>query len=177
MVKVGVKKQITKKTALPNSTTSAPKINQTEKVLVENFVELQKVIVDLSEKFTNLSSQMSKLLGLFETSAKTLAQKGFEDNKEIVQKIDALLEQNKILAKGIALLHEAEEEIEEDLSKTPSQTQQKPMPPQTQKQALPQLPKPLAPMQTPQQPPTQPVQSQKQAPINIQEYQKSISAQ
>ncbi len=111
MVKMGVKKQIATKPSLSITKKTVPKSNQTEKILVENFVALQNVIVDLAEKFTNLSAQMSKLLGLFETSAKTLAEKGFEDNKEMVQKLDALLDQNKTLAKGIVFLHEEEEEI------------------------------------------------------------------
>jgi hypothetical protein len=157
MAKVGVKKQIIKK-SIPKKT--IPKTNQTEKILIENFVALQKVIVNLAEKLTNLSTQTSKLLELFETSAKTLAEKGFEDNKEIVQKLDALLDQNKVLAKGISLLHEAEEEIPKTPLQRPATPTQKPIPQQ--------LPK--SPM------PPQPSQSQKQAPINIQEYQKSISA-
>ena len=40
---------------------------QTEKILVENFVALQKVMVNLSIKFDNLSGQISKLLELFES--------------------------------------------------------------------------------------------------------------
>lgn len=175
MKKVGVKKQIIAKSSPLTIKKTAPKINQTEKILVENSVALQKVMVDLAEKFTNLSTQMSKLLGLFETSAKTLAEKGFEDNKEMVQKLDALLDQNKILAKGISLLHEAEEELEEDISKTPSVPQQKPVP-MIQKPALPRLPKPIPPQLPRPQPPQQPGQPQKKPQINIQEYQKSISA-
>ncbi|KHO55254.1 MAG: hypothetical protein QT10_C0004G0041 [archaeon GW2011_AR19] len=37
-----------------------------EKILVENFVSLQKVMTNLSVKFDELSSQISKLLELFE---------------------------------------------------------------------------------------------------------------
>lgn len=175
MEKVGAKKQVTTPLSIKNT---IPKINQTEKVLVENFTALQKVMVDLAEKFTNLSTQMSKLLGLFETSAKTLVEKGFEDNKEMVQKLDALLDQNKTLAKGIALLHEAEEEIQEDISQTPIPPQ-RPMPISNIRrppQQVPQLPK-MPPQQPPipSQSPSQ-EQPQKQKPINYKEYQKSISA-
>lgn len=81
-----------------------------EKVLIENFVSLQKVLTNLAVKFDNLSSQISKLLELFEISAKALAEKGAlgEDKtyKRAAEKLDSLLEQNKIIAKGIALLHE-----------------------------------------------------------------------
>jgi hypothetical protein len=78
-----------------------------EKILVENFVSLQKVMTNLAVKFDSLSDQMSKLLGLFEISAKTLAEKGaMGEDKKILGKLDSLLDQNKVIAKGIALLHE-----------------------------------------------------------------------
>jgi len=81
-----------------------------EKVLIENFVSLQHVLTNLAVKFDNLSSQISKLLELFEISAKALAEKGAlgEDkmDKVAAAKLDSLLEQNKIIAQGIALLHE-----------------------------------------------------------------------
>ncbi|MEN7982635.1 MAG: hypothetical protein ABFQ65_04260 [Nanoarchaeota archaeon] len=163
MEKIGARKKV-----IPLSTQkSMHKINQTEKVLVENFVELQKVMVGLSEKFTNLSSQISKLLELFETSAKTLAEKGFEDNQEIVKRLDSLLDQNKIIAKGIALLHDEEEhEIPKHFSNPnapPIQKIQNPQPPQNQN--------PLMSQQKEQQ-----SQDQKQVPLNMQGYQKSISS-
>ncbi len=81
-----------------------------EKVLVENFVSLQQVMTNLAVRFDNLSSQISKLLELFEISAKTLAEKGAlgEDrtDEKVAEKLDDLLEHNKVIAKGIALLHE-----------------------------------------------------------------------
>jgi len=84
------------------------------KLLVENFVALQKVMTNLSIKFDNLSDQISKLLELFEISAKALAEKEFQaekgdkNSKKILEKIDNLLEQNKIIARGVALIHEKE---------------------------------------------------------------------
>ena len=96
-----------------------------EKVLIENFVSLQKVMTNLAVKFDNLSSQISKLLELFEISAKALAEKGAigEDktDKRAAEKLDSLLEQNKIIAKGIALLHERSPP-EEPRYTIPSQT-------------------------------------------------------
>lgn len=163
MEKIGVKKTIKQ----PIST----KVNQTEKILVENFVALQKVMVDLSEKFTNLSSQLSQLLKLFEISAKTLAEKGLEDNQEIVKKLDALLDQNKIIAKGITLLHEETEEIKEHPEpmrpqhpQIPKQIPMPKMPPMIKKPLPPKMPQA---MQTP---------STKEEPTNMQGYQKSISS-
>jgi hypothetical protein len=82
-----------------------------EQVLIENFVSLQKVMTNLAVKFDSLSNQISKLLELFEISAKTLAEKdyfGKEERmeKKLTEKLDNLLDQNKVIAKGIALLHE-----------------------------------------------------------------------
>jgi hypothetical protein len=101
-----------------------------EKVLVENFVSLQKVMTNLAVKFDNLSDQISKLLELFEISAKTLAEKGaMGDDKKILEKIDSLLDQNKVIAKGIALLHERSIMPEEQEVIIPQQPimQQRPM--------------------------------------------------
>jgi len=83
-----------------------------EKALVENFVSLQKVMTHLSANFDNLANQISKLLNLFEISAKVLAEKDSsfgkesKDSKKIVEKLDNLLEQNKLIARGLTLVHE-----------------------------------------------------------------------
>ncbi len=105
-------------------TSSAPKKSQSdiqvEKLLIENFVSLQKVMTSMTIKFDNLASQMSKLLELFEVSAKSMAEKGFATNedKKVLEKLDSLLEQNKTFAKGIALLHEKEKR-EPEVIETP----------------------------------------------------------
>jgi len=82
-----------------------------DKKLINNFVTLQKVLTNLSIKLDNLSDQISKLLELFEISAKALAEKDFSkfeksDNKEVLEKLDTLLDQNKTIARGLALMHE-----------------------------------------------------------------------
>ncbi|GBE19498.1 hypothetical protein BMS3Abin17_00221 [archaeon BMS3Abin17] len=83
-----------------------------EQALIDNFISLQKVMVNLSVKFGNLTTQISKLLDLFENSAKALTEKDFtlekesKETKKISDKIDTMLEQNKIIARGLTLLHE-----------------------------------------------------------------------
>ena len=82
-----------------------------EKALIENFISLQRVMVNLSVKFDNLANQISKLLELFEISAKALAEKNFAmtgsmANEKVIQKIDTLLDQNKVIARGLTLMHE-----------------------------------------------------------------------
>ena len=95
------------------STKTDRKTRDIEKVLIDNSVSLQKVMTNLSLKFDSLASQISKLLELFEISAKNLAQKDFslekenKDNKEITSKLDNLINQNKIIARGLTLMHES----------------------------------------------------------------------
>ena len=96
---------LTKKTAISDSNT------ELNKKLIENFVALQRVMTNLSSKFDNLSDQIAKLLQLFEISAKAIAEKDFEtfsktDNKEVLEKLNGLLEQNKTIARGLTLLHQ-----------------------------------------------------------------------
>ncbi len=106
MVQKGVKKLKQK------STDSVGKV-RFEKALVENFISLQQVMTNLAIKFDNLSNQISKLLELFEISAKVLAEKepyassgGEGASKKTLEKLDNLLEQNKVIARGLSLLHE-----------------------------------------------------------------------
>lgn len=117
-----------------------------ERVLIENFVALQRVLTNLSVKLDNVSGQMSKLLDLFEISAKSLADKDFNiggDNKDMVDKLDKLLDQNKILAKGISLMHE----------RIPREQYYPSLPQQAQMQMPPK--QPPAPQQQMQMPPQQ----------------------
>jgi hypothetical protein len=115
------------------------KESNTSQVLLENFVSLQRVLTNLSLKVDSLTTQISKLLELFELSAKALAEKDFEiekENKNMLDRLDKLLDQNKVLARGISLMHE----------RIPAQEQYFP---------------PIQPLQPmPQMPPAQPPQTQ-----------------
>ena len=89
----------------------------------------------LSVKFDDLTKQISKLLELFEISAKALVEKDFglekenKDVKKIMEKIDNLLNQNKIIARGVSLLHESQNSFETPSTQKPPQTQQQISPP------------------------------------------------
>lgn len=82
------------------------------KALVDNFVSLQKVLTTLAIRFDNLSDNISKLLQLFEISAKTFidkpsnTQETEKKDREFLEKINTLLEQNKTIAKGLTLMEE-----------------------------------------------------------------------
>ncbi len=104
--KEGVRK-IENKTKRKKSMTKA----ELEQALVDNFTNLQKVLTNLSIKFEDLSGNISKLLNLFEISAKNFAEKysGKETSnmdKDFLKKLDNLLDQNKTISKGIMLMEE-----------------------------------------------------------------------
>lgn len=93
-----------------------------EEKLIQNLIELQKVHTNLAEKFDNLSKQISSLLILFESAAKSFVgnqtlQEGQKD-KEFLEKINKLLDQNKTIAKGLTLM---EERIRERVYGSPQQ--------------------------------------------------------
>lgn len=79
------------------------------KLLLENFVELQKVFSNLAVKFDDLSDNISRLLQLFELSAKSFADKPIKTpgvDEEFLKKLDSLLDQNKTISKAIMMMEE-----------------------------------------------------------------------
>ena len=133
-----------------------------EKVLVENFIALQKVMTNLAMKFDGLNIQISKLLELFEISAKTLAKKDIITDKrqgdpKMVDKLDTLLDQNKIIARSLTLLHESPEPM------PPKQLMKQPHPPQLMRQPA------------PSQKPPMPLQPSPVKQMDTNGYQKSMS--
>jgi hypothetical protein len=111
-----------------------------DNILIDNFVSLQKVMVNLSAKFGELTNQISKLLQLFELSAKALAEKDFDmdknnrENARILEKLENVLEQNKTIARGLTLMHDKINEPQQQ-SYYPSQVSMSRM----QQQILPQM--------------------------------------
>jgi len=91
-----------------------------EDLLIENFTGIQHAMTNLSMKFSSLSDNITKLLHIFELSARNFMKEGKDDSKskEVIGKMDALLNQNKLLAKGLVALEEklsgqAEKEFKE----------------------------------------------------------------
>lgn len=148
------KKSVKKKTIIKEATSEKPHKEKPAKekiihihknpeitnILVSNFASLQKVMVNLSVKFEDLSNQISKLLQLFELSAKALAEKDFDveknnrDNTKILEKLENVLEQNKTLARGLTLMHDKMTEPSGSQAYYPSQLSLSRMPPQNQSQ-------------------------------------------
>lgn len=112
ITKTGSKKKVLVKKVIKKV---EPKKNPNiEKALIENFIGLQKVMTNFAMKFDNLANQISKLLELFEISAQTLAKKDISLDKgqidpKMANKLDSLLDQNKIIARSLTLLHGATE--------------------------------------------------------------------
>ena len=75
-----------------------------EELLIENFVGLQHAMTNMSIKFGALSDNILKLLNVFEEAAKGFASGGRVDDKDMLNKIDSLLDQNKTIAKGLVLM-------------------------------------------------------------------------
>jgi hypothetical protein len=134
--------RIKKPKILDDINSSHERNENVQKMLVENFVSLQSVMADLSLKLNNLANQISKLLELFEESAKTFMEKdlkfaGGGGDKDLADKLDKLLEQNKIIARGLALLHETNnqptpEDTNVEYAPPPQFTQQTQQPMQNQ---------------------------------------------
>jgi len=84
------------------------KTDRVNQALIENFVNLQKVMTNLAVKFDTLSDHITKLLNLFEISARSFAEKipttDLEKDKEFLDKLNTLLDQNKTIAKGLTLM-------------------------------------------------------------------------
>lgn len=81
-----------------------------EEQTLQSLVELQKVHINIAEKFDKLSTNIENLLALFELAARNFANQpnmqNTERDKEFLDKIDKLLDQNKLLAKGLSLMEE-----------------------------------------------------------------------
>ncbi len=114
-----------------------------ERVLFENFISLQNVLSDLALKLDSLTNKVTELVAIFESSAKSLAErdfnleKGNKDSDKIMQKMDNLLEQNKIIAKGLTLMHESINPPEEEPQMAPPAQQRQPMMPPPRQMPMP----------------------------------------
>jgi len=84
--------------------------------LLENFVHMQKVMTNVANKLDNLTINIAELLKLFEGAAMSFTQKqshgDLEKDKEFLDKLNTLVDQNKTIAKGLTLM---EEKIREKL--------------------------------------------------------------
>ena len=129
-------KTTSKRKTKTKKTRSSPKKRSEIKIdraLTDNFITLQKIMVNFSARFDALSNQISKLLELFEISAKSLARKDFEtdrkdkETKKIIEKLDNISQQAGLIGKGLVLIHETSSEKESPVMPPPQQ--RPPIPP------------------------------------------------
>jgi hypothetical protein len=101
-VKEHVPKTHSKKSSEPKKKRMTAR--EREELLIENFVGLQEAMTNMSIKFGALSDNISKLLQVFEEAARNFVSGGKSDDKDMLNKIDSLLNQNKTIAKGLVLM-------------------------------------------------------------------------
>ena len=114
-----------KKTGAAVSTNHKKKDELHDK-LIDNMVQLQLIQTKLAERLDKLSNQISELLSLFEKAARSFADnpsshQSAEKDKEFLEKINILLDQNKTIAKGLTLM---EDRIRERVQETESPEQE-----------------------------------------------------
>lgn len=107
---------------------------QKDELLIENFIGIQKAMTHLSLKFEVLSDNISKLLEVFELSAKSYLSKEPKDEQtsEITKQVNYLIDQNKAIAEGLLLIDDtirkkSSEENREDSSMA-TKLRSKPLP-------------------------------------------------
>lgn len=82
-------------------------------ILIQNEIEMQKILADLSLEIKNLTSELSNLVQIFKEASKTLSDEKIskdiekEDMKNMGTKVDTLVDQNKTIAKGLLLMESA----------------------------------------------------------------------
>jgi len=107
------KKEIKKKTKKKGE-----KIKQeTMDLLIENSIALQKTLTDLAGDINKLSKDIAEMLNLFKEASKAFSEgKRLAPGGELAlrEKLDILIEQSRVIAKGLVLL---ESYIKEKISK------------------------------------------------------------
>jgi hypothetical protein len=104
-------------------------------MLLENSIALQKTLATLATDLKTLNQKVSSLLELFEAAGKTFREKPVapsmakaEIPKELLDKVNSLVEQNKTIARGLLLLEQAIHEIKMPETEEAETTESKPLP-------------------------------------------------
>ncbi len=73
--------------------------------LVQSNLSLEKVTVDVLDAITKLATRMDRLLSLFEEAAKNMDRaEGIQENQPLGKQLEQLLEQNRVIARGLVLI-------------------------------------------------------------------------
>jgi len=89
---------------------------ETIDLLVENSITLQKALTDLAGNINKLSKDITEMLNLFREASKAFSGGKMPSRGELDlrEKLDILIEQSRVIAKGLVLL---ESYIKEKISK------------------------------------------------------------
>ena len=83
-----------------DSITSDPLLDE----LIKHNVALEKVMLELLESMNKMTSRVDRMLSLFEEAAKNIEKAEKLEEPDLVKKLDSLVEQNKIIARGLLLI-------------------------------------------------------------------------
>jgi len=98
------KKKVAKRKPVQSRMVIHKDTSKRDDMLAENFVGLQHAMTNLSIKFGEMSQNITKLLSVFEEAAKDLANTEKQVDSAFERKLDALIDQNKTIAKGLVLM-------------------------------------------------------------------------
>ncbi len=76
----------------------------TMKKLVDSNVKLQKLSISLVESNKDLVKRLDNLVGLFEEASRNMGSGNHEEMVKLNNKINALIQENKQLARGLVLM-------------------------------------------------------------------------
>jgi hypothetical protein len=97
--------EITTKKSKPKADDSKDK---TSKLLLDNFIALQEALTNIGYETKELNKKVTAMLDLFETAAKNFQE--HPESRNLGSKMDELIEQNKIIAKSLLLMHKTTKE-------------------------------------------------------------------
>ncbi len=104
-----------KKTISKKSKAIKESANDTEKLLLENFIALQEALVTIGSDLKDLNKKITSMLELFENASRAYEEK--PESRSLSNKLNEIIEQNQTIAKSILLLSkkfkEGKEEKEE----------------------------------------------------------------
>ena len=79
-------------------------------ILIENSISLQKILTSVSYNLTKLTEEVTLILELFKEASKNFGEErateeiDLDHKKNLISKLDTLIEQNKHIARGLILL-------------------------------------------------------------------------
>lgn len=93
-----------------SSVPKPPRAPKLEAQIIASLIELQKLYTSLAEKFNKSLQRLDELHNLFEAAARSFAEHPVEEagdkHREILALLNRVLEQDRIIAKGITIIEE-----------------------------------------------------------------------